>query len=104
MDIFRFHYTKFKNRVSNKKQNNIAKLLPDYVNIFQNAGKSLKTTFRFKQSSVFKHVQPEWCDQNCTDMKTRKNNALRKFQKSNSNADFRDYTIERNHFKSLCKI
>ena len=25
-------------------------------------------------------------------------------EKSNSNADFRDYKIERNHFKSLCKI
>ena len=37
-------------------------------------------------------------------MKMRKNNALRKFRKSNSNADFRDYKIERNHFKSLCKI
>ena len=34
----------------------------------------------------------------------RKNNALRKFRKSNSNADFRDYKIERNHFKSLRKI
>ena len=33
-----------------------------------------------------------------------KNNALKKFRKSNSNADFRDYKIERNHFKSLCKI
>ena len=67
MDRFRFHYTQFKDRVSNTNNNNIAKLLPDFVNIFQNAGKSLKTTFPFKQSSVFKHVQPEWWDQNCTD-------------------------------------
>ena len=104
MDRFRFHYTQFKDRVSNTNNNNIAKLLPDFVNIFQNAGKSLRTTFPFKQSSVSKHVQPEWWDQNCTAMKMRKNNALRKFRKSNSNADFRDYKIERNHFKSLCKI
>ena len=55
MDRFRFHYTQFTNRVSNTNNNNIAKLLPDFVNIFQNAGKSLKTTFPFKQSSVFKH-------------------------------------------------
>ena len=72
MDRFRFHYTQLRNRVSNTKPNNIAKLLPDFVNIFRNAGKSLKTTFPFKQSSVFKHVQPEWCDQNCTNMKLRK--------------------------------
>ena len=49
MDRFRFRYTQFKNRVSNANNNNIAKLLPDFVKIFQNAGKSLKTTFPFKQ-------------------------------------------------------
>ena len=56
MDRFRFHYTQFKDRVSNTNNYNIAELLPDFVNIFQTAGKSLKTTFPFKQSSVFKHV------------------------------------------------
>ena len=60
MDRFRFYHTQFTNRISNTNNNNIAKLLPDFVKIFQNAGKSLKTTFPFKQSLVFKHVQPEW--------------------------------------------
>ena len=102
-DKFRFHYTHFMNRFLNINQNNIAQSLREFVNIFQEAGKSMKTSFPNKKSS-FTHAQPEWWDLSCADRKSRKNHALRKFRKSNSNTDFRDYKIERNHLKSLCKI
>ena len=33
--------------------------------------KKIKTSFPFKNSSVFMHARHEWWDQYCTDMKTR---------------------------------
>ena len=63
----------------------------------------MKTSFPNKKKS-FMHAQPEWWNQSCADRKSRKNHALQKFLKSNSNTDFKDYKIEQNHFKSLCKI
>ena len=103
LDKFRFHYTHFMNRFMNINQNNIAQSLQGLVNIFQEPGKSMKTSFPNKISS-FMHAQPEWWDQSCADRKSRKKHALRKFKKRNSNTDFREYKIERNHCKSLCKI
>ena len=49
-------------------------------------------------------TQPEWWDQSCSLQKSKKFHALKKFRSTNLEEDFLHYKIERNHFKSICKI
>ena len=64
----------------------------------------MKTKFRQSKSKNINDTQPEWWDQTCSDSKSRKIRALRKFRDSNPHEDFVSYKIEWNHFKSLCRI
>ena len=64
----------------------------------------MKTKFRQSKSKNINDTQPEWWDQACSDSKSRKFRALRKFRDSNFHEDPVSYKIERNHFKSLCRI
>ena len=104
LDHFRLQYTNFNNITVNTNQNNVAGLLPEFINVFQKAGKSMKIGSPLIKSSSSHHAQPEWWDQNCSERKFSKNKALRKFRKTNSNEDFREYKVKRNHFRSLCKV
>ena len=49
-------------------------------------------------------TQPEWWNQSCSLQKSKKFHALKKFRSTNLEEDFLHYKIERNHFKSICKI
>lgn len=64
----------------------------------------MKTKFRQSKNKNINDTQPEWWDQTCSDSKFRKFRALRKFRDSNFHEDFVSYKIERNHFKSSCRI
>ena len=45
----------------------------------------------------------EWWDADCESLKLLKYKCLRKFRKTNTDHDFRDYITNRNRFKAVCK-
>ena len=100
---FRFYYSEFRNLMVNNEYN-LSHYLPDFINVFQSAGDLMRVKLKQPRYFINKVCQPLWWDPVCSQAKSTKQGALRKFRTTNSCEDFTSYKIQRSRFKAMCKL
>ena len=71
--------------------------LPEFINIYINAGKNM-TCVKQKR----RRDQPKWWDADCQSAKAEKYSSLKQFRRTNHQCDFERYKRAKSRFKALC--
>ena len=103
LNKFRFIYSEFRNLMVNNEYN-LSHHLPDFMNVFQSAGDLMRVKLQQPRYFINKVCQPLQCDPACSQAKSTKLGALRKFRPTNSCEDFTSYKIQLILFKAMCKL
>ena len=73
----------------------VSALLPDFIDLYQNAASSMKRVMRFKVKSK---QNASWWDKECSKARYLKNNSLRHFRQTNSSQALDNYLHRQKHY------
>ena len=93
-------FAELKTKISRANVPIVVNFLPEFINIYINAGKNMACVNRQQKR---RRDQPPWWDADCQLAKAEKYSFLKQFRRTNHQRDFERYKRAKSRFKALCK-